>query len=455
MANIDRIVNASILLRSAPVAEKTFSDMVILADHNFTVRRVSSVSSADELLDKGILPTDALYKAVSAAFQQEPGVDTVYIARRMPGSSGLTVQLPQGETGEVFEVTFEYFDAQKQLKSTTFSYTTVNDSTDDTADKIATLLAATINADVDLTSGASSSSITVASANGVPAITSVSSNLRSTFTPSTEAIPVALAAARKENDVFYGVCATTRVEAEQIALAKWCESVDKLCGLASANSNAKVGGQANLLAKCQKLNLFRTYVAFSEEATPNNEYPEVAWMSRKFREQPGSETWANTTLSAVTSDRLDEAEYKAITSLNGNTFEPFRTLSLTQNGKVAGGEWIDVIRFRDWLLEKIRVDQFSAFVNNRLGFTDEGIATLHNKLLGSLNKGKDVGGIAPEELDPTTDRIIPSYTTTIPSASSFSANEKAQRVLKGIKFTARLTGAIHAVEINGTLAYEL
>lgn len=455
MANIERIVNASILLRTAPVAEKTFSDMVILADHNFTVRRVSSVSSPDELLDKGVLETDALYKAVSAAFAQEPGVDTCYIARRMPGNAGLTVQLPQGETGEVFEVTIEYFDTQKALQTTTFSYTTVNDTTDDTADKIATLLAATINANDSLTSGAASSSITLASANGVPAVTSVTSNLRATFTPSTESVAVAMAAARKENDVFYGVCATTRVEAEQIALAKWCESSDKLCGVASANANAKVGGQANLLAKLQKLNLFRTYANFSEEAIANNEYPEIAWMSRKFREQPGSETWANATLSAVTADNLDEAEYKAITSLNGNTFEPFRTLALTQNGKVAGGEWIDVIRFRDWLLEKIRVDQFSAFINNRLGFTDEGIAVLRNKLLGSLNKGRDVGGIAQEEVDPVTERIIPSYTTVIPSASSFSANEKAQRKLTGIKFTARLTGAIHAVEINGTLAYEL
>jgi hypothetical protein len=76
-------------------------------------------------------------------------------------------------------------------------------------------------------------------------------------------------------------------------------------------------------------------------------------------------------------------------------------------------------------------------------------------LIQSLVLGRSAGGIAPEEIDPITDRVIPSFTTSVPAASSITANQKATRKLTGIKFTARLTGAIHAVEINGTLAYEL
>ncbi|NEM18778.1 DUF3383 domain-containing protein, partial [Escherichia coli] len=44
---------------------------------------------------------------------------------------------------------------------------------------------------------------------------------------------------------------------------------------------------------------------------------------------------------------------------------------------------------------------------------------------------------------------------TVPRASSYSSQQKATRKATGIKFTARLAGAIHAVEITGTLAYEL
>ncbi|NEM18151.1 DUF3383 domain-containing protein, partial [Escherichia coli] len=153
MANIDRIVNATILLRTAPVAEKNFSDLLIIGEHNFTAERVTSVSSADELLDKGVLETSALYRAVSAAFSQTPGVQNVYIGKRLPTNAALTVSVPNGDAGEVYSVTVQYFE-NKQIRSETFSYTTVGDTTDDTAAKVATLLAAIINANNILTSTA-------------------------------------------------------------------------------------------------------------------------------------------------------------------------------------------------------------------------------------------------------------------------------------------------------------
>lgn len=455
MANIERIVNATILLRSAPVAEKTFSDMIVIGTHNFTVSRVSSVSSADELLDKGVSELDPLYRAVKTAFSQEPGVDTVYIGRRVPTSAAITIATPFGDAGEVYSVTIEYMEGTQQ-GSAVFTYTTVGDSTDDTSTKIAALLAAIINPNTALTATATLDSIALVTAAGTPAVTTVTSNITPVFTPATETITVAAAAAKRENDVFYGVTTTSRVLAEQLQLADWIEANDKLGGFATGDVNSYVGGSTtDLLARMNAKNYFRSFGIYTQATLTEGEYPEIALMSRKFREQPGSETWANATLGGVSDSNLSESEFKAIVAKNGNTFEPFRNLALSQNGKVAGGEWIDVIRFRDWQLEQVRVNGFAAFVNNRIGFTDPGIAILHNRLLQSLNKGVDVGGIAPKEVDPVTQRLIPSYTTVYPSASSITANDKALRVLKGLKFTARLTGAIHAVEINGTLAYEL
>lgn len=42
----------------------------------------------------------------------------------------------------------------------------------------------------------------------------------------------------------------------------------------------------------------------------------------------------------------------------------------------------------------------------------------------------------------------------VPKAANISANVKAQRVLRDVQFTARLAGAIHAMEIKGSLTYE-
>lgn len=448
MAELDRIVKATILLRTAPVAERSFSDMLILATHNFTAKRVTSVNSDSELGEMGVGVDDPLRKAVMAAFSQEPGVSTVYIGRRLPGGASLTVTPPSGDAGEVYSVTLEYLD-NGVVRQQPFSYITVGDATDDDATKVAALLAALIDANTAITAAASTDTITLTAASGVPAVVATSDLVSSTFTASTESITDAATAARQENDVFYGIGATTRVEAEQIELAQWAEANGKLAALGD-------GDLLNfpLLTELRNRNMFRTYVVVSA-SVGEGEYPEIALMSRKFREQPGSETWANATLGGVSHDNLPEAASKAIRDMNGNTFEPFRNLSLTQGGKVAGGEWIDVIRFRDWLLEQIRVNVFQAFVNNRIPFTDPGIAIIHGRLLQSLIRGRDVGGIAPEEVDPTTDRIIPSFTTTIPSSVTIPVNDKANRTLKGVKFTARLAGAIHAVEIDGTLAYEL
>ena len=64
-----------------------------------------------------------------------------------------------------------------------------------------------------------------------------------------------------------------------------------------------------------------------------------------------------------------------------HTFERFRNVSITQNGKVAAGEWIDVIRFRDWLQEEITVNVFNALVNSdKVPYTDDGIAIIETQI---------------------------------------------------------------------------
>jgi hypothetical protein len=156
----------------------------------------------------------------------------------------------------------------------------------------------------------------------------------------------------------------------------------------------------------------------------------------------------------VTTDPLTETQYIAITGKNGNTFERFRNISITQNGKVAAGEWIDVIRFRDWLQEEITVNVFNALVNSdKVPYTDDGIAIIETQIRQALELGTRRGGIAPIEYDEDGNENY-GYTISVPLSSSISANQKATRVLQDVSFKARLAGAIHVVEITGSLTYE-
>ena len=117
------------------------------------------------------------------------------------------------------------------------------------------------------------------------------------------------------------------------------------------------------------------------------------------------------------------------------------------------GEWIDVIRFRDWLKAEMQTNVFNALKTNRkVPFTDGGIGLIEGQMEATLSKGQTVGGIAPTEYD-SDDNEIPGYTVTVPLASDLTEAERKSRKLTGCRYTARLAGAIHIVEIHGNLTF--
>lgn len=60
--------------------------------------------------------------------------------------------------------------------------------------------------------------------------------------------------------------------------------------------------------------------------------------------------------------------------------------------------------------------------------------------------------IAPTEYD-DDDNPIYGYSVTVPKASDLTEAERKSRKLTGCKWSARLAGAIHAVEISGNLTF--
>jgi hypothetical protein len=269
-----------------------------------------------------------------------------------------------------------------------------------------------------------------------------------------EAVNVALAACRTANDDWYGFSDVSHTEADLIPAATWAEANQKLFLTTLSDADIAAGTGAEPATGLMTGNFYRTAWWYNPDA---DQFPEVAIAARAFTILPGGETWANKRLSAVNATALAEGQAVNIFAKNGNTFEPFTgTNAITQNGKVAAGEWIDNIRFRDWLCLDITVRVFTALANaDKVPYTDEGIAVIRQAMIAALDLGVRRGGIAPPAQSADNPRIIiPSYTTTVPRRSQVSSNDVASRVLRDVGFTARLAGAIHAVEIRGTLTYD-
>lgn len=265
-------------------------------------------------------------------------------------------------------------------------------------------------------------------------------------------VQTALAACAVANNDWYGFTEVSHAEADLLPAAAWAEANTKLFLTAIHDVDVTATTGTEPATALQTSNFFRT--AWWYNVNPL-EFPEVAAASRAFTVYPGGETWANLRLQAVAAPPMTETSYLNITAKNGNTFEAFRNISITQNGITAGGEWIDIIRGRDWLCEQLRSNVFNKFVDNRIPYTDTGISIIRQGIIEALDLGVRRGLIAERAIDPDNNqRVIPSYTVTTPSVVNISTADKAARILRDVFFTARLAGAIHAVEISGTLTYD-
>lgn len=263
--------------------------------------------------------------------------------------------------------------------------------------------------------------------------------------------PTTLQAIRKENDLWYGIAITSRNPEDVLAVADWAESAEKLFGTVVSQDAFDGKNTQDVASQLKAKNMTHTFVLVS---THPEQFYEVALMSRCFTVYPGGETWANKELTVVTADELLESQYDAARKKNASTYEVFNgDFPLTQTGKVASGEWIDVIRFGDWLKAEMQADVVSALTNaNKIPYTDEGIGIIKNAMLSSLALGRSRGGIAPDSLDENGE-VLPSWVITAPLAREISGNNKGQRVLKDVGCKARLAGAIHNVEIAIQFVY--
>lgn len=454
--NIDQIIKVDIALNTAGISKLGFNTIMVCGPHAKTLERVLAISDPDELLDLGFESTDPIYVAVNTAFSQTPAPSEVKVGRWQCDS--IKVGLINEDTvqqGVEYSVDINYYDAQKNVKTITGSYEAV---AEDTASNVLTQISSALGtADTEklFSCSVSGSEVLIKASNSQTTFTvTPNERLKITLVEQADDIDVAknMQLISDADDDWYGVVCTDRSDDTVLAMAAWAEGQTKLYGVGLSGDNIKnPESKEDIASKLMAKNYMRSPWWYHADA---NEFVEVANMARCFSVNPGGETWANKQLNGVTTDDLTQAEINAITAKNGNCFVAVRNISVTQNGKVAGGEWIDVIRFRDWLKEEMQTDLFSMLINrDKLPFTDQGIALVESTMNKVLALGQKRGGIAQTEYDDDGNENL-GYTISVPLASSISANNKAQRVLQDCKFTARLAGAIHAIEIYGNLTYE-
>lgn len=425
MTVLTDIIEINITRETAAVAQTNFNVPLFISAHTKFAERARTYSSLTAVADD-FAPTDTAYIAAQKLFGQQLTPSQVVIGRRLVPSTTVNVS-----TVAVGTYTLTINDIPFSFVATGLDTAITIAAGLKAAYQVTPITGVTVTDNLD-------GSLTVASAVGYSL--AVTTNMTQANSPSTESWVTTINEVSLDNNTWYAVMIESHLDADILAVAGQVEGLKKVYATSSSSAGIKTTGTTDIFSQLKDLGYQRTFGAYS--ATADTEFPECAWVGFQLQEQPGSNTWAYKALSGVTVSRLSDTESQNIQAKAGSTYERVGGLNSTIGAKMFGGEWIDVIIFVDWLEQRMKERLWSRMVNSKkIPYTAAGAAIIEAEIRAQLNDGIRVGGLAPS----------PSPSVEVPDVLSLSQNSRAQRIFDGIKFEARLAGAIHFVKIRGTV----
>lgn len=392
--------------------------------------RVRTYTDPDDVL-ADFPSTAPEYIAAQRYFGQEINPTYIKIGRHILGIASADGVVTAADA-TLFEVT---------LNGLTASYTS---GTGATAQSIVTGLfnAFTTEALDGLFEDNGDGTFTISPNNTGSAVISVSANIA--LTENTESLTDALGAISDTDDDWYFLSTATHDPDSMLEAAAYVQSKERMY----VTSYSGVDAYSSLVStdpgsRLQAQNFDRTIIIFAQNAS---EYPECAIVGLQGPKDPGSTTWKFKTVTGVTASDINTTQSIVLKGTKYdygkgyNTYEAKGGRVIFAEGRTVSGEFIDVIRFADWLRARMVERIFLTLVNSeKIPYTPAGYAVIEGRMREVLNEGVGVGGLY-------------SYEVTVPNPRSTDPNSRANRVATGFKFKGVLAGAVHFVEIAGNLS---
>lgn len=424
---LDSIVNVSIVRGTKSISKAGFGTPLIMGPNGSFSGVRTYVSLAGVAAD--FLTSQEEYLAAAALFAQSPKPKQIKIKKTSTVVAQVTTLTPTVVNNAVYTVTID---------GVTYSYTA--DATA-TAAEIVTGLTALVDADSNCPADASGTTTLVLTAKsaGVGFTVEASVNLAIVLTTANVGIASDILNAVQEDNDWYCLITTSITDATIFEAAKTIEGLKKIYIVRQADSDIRTAVTTDIASKLKNKNYFRTALFYSNVV---NDYADAAFAGALLTYDPGSETWVFKTLAGVTVDDWTDSEENYLKNKNVNYYVRVAGVAITLVGKTCGGEYIDVIRFADWLQARMQERVYSRLVNTaKIPYTDGGVAIIETDVRAQLEEGIRVGGLSPD----------PAYEVTVPKVADVSQVDRAARLLPGVSFVANLAGAIHAVEISGVV----
>jgi len=240
----------------------------------------------------------------------------------------------------------------------------------------------------------------------------------------------------------YGLGIDCESEAQATAAAVWAETVRTLYIASTIDTDVKTSATTDLGSDLKAAGYARTGVLRAEY---NSQYLGLRWLGKMLPKDPGSATFAYKQLAGGTVSVLSAAEEGYLNGKYVNHYTSVGGVSVTQKGYSASGEFLDITLGVDWFRARLQERIWYVIVNNdKIPYADAG-ELFRAQILAQLEEGRKKGVIAPNTED--TPWVI-----SIPEVGDIGAADRAARLFPDIEFSAFLAGAVHELEIQGTLS---
>jgi hypothetical protein len=440
MAYIDQLVQIQITATTKTPTEQGFGTPLIMAQKvpsTWGSHRVRSFADASDVLAAGFLTSDAAYKLASVISSQSPRVGTIKIGQRATSTSSRIYQLtftscPTGATLD--------FVIDGEVITHLITETDV------------TTLAANV---AGLISGSGPSAVSASALVGVLTLAASNSGIEFAISGFYESKCIALldisafpditsdlAACLAEDSDFYGVVLDGGGATEITEAATWMEANTRIMACEIADSGCLDPESTSDIMYTAKGEAFtRTCIFATTIATQTGLAAGI--LGSRLPAAPGSDTWAWKTIASVPVNAMEDAEIEAVQAKNGNVYIVLAGLNETLEGKSPSGVWMDQVRGIDWMRATMQTRCLARLASapGKIAFTDAGISSFAAVIEGVIQDGITVGFIAS----------TPAYVVTQPTAASIDPSIKNSRRLPGISFSATMAGAIHGLDVTGSL----
>ena len=253
--------------------------------------------------------------------------------------------------------------------------------------------------------------------------------------------------AREEDDDWYFLLDTTHTLLQATLIAAYIETQIKLYAYQTDNATSRDTAESldtTGLMKILKNNNYDRSFGMWVPTADLPEYKMAAIVGLQAPKDPGSTNWKFKEVNGATAVKFTTQQKKNVQDKNGNVYVLVASFNIFEEGVVASGEYIDIMRGTDWIQARIKEKVFGLLVSEeKVAMSDGGIESVGLQVQDVLERAVDRTILLGGEDGPVV---------TVPKRSDTTKADRAARFLRDITFTGNYAGAINKVQIDGTLS---